>query len=176
MESPSDATMMAAIVGGALGAIPGIWALVARWRDRRKSCMFVHLRLNVYPGNVVTARTSVENRITKSNEIVNAMLLVGPEKEDPRETMKLLGYTVTLTNEIAEIRLQERKVGIDGRCLIPLPFYYSENVAIADEEISYTSPIDITQISKGTPYSVRFFVLPSGRLHRTTQDCFVLPS
>ena len=181
MEGGVGMTIAAAIVGGTLGAIPGIWALAARHRDRKASYLRVHLSVDVLPGNFVTARTTVENPTVKLKNLANALLLIGPGSEDPFDTVQALGYDVNSTIDIAGIKREARRDGPNGRCLVPLPFFFSENIAVADETISYTVPIDTSSMCKGVPYSVRFFVLPKlvakndRDLHRTTHDCFILP-
>jgi hypothetical protein len=52
---------------------------------------------------------------------------------------------------------------------IPLDFYYSENINIGDEKLTYRCSIDDTQLTKGN-YSVRFYIYGEKRYHRSTQD------
>lgn len=158
-----------------IAAIPGIIAL---WqiRDRYRSYLHIKVRTALGPGNFVTAATVVENRSILEKKLDNALLLIGPENESPLVTMREIGIPVRYTNEIVEQRVDDIKSGPDGRCLIPIIFYYSENVHIADEKISYRVPIDTRNMERCTPYSVRFFIGTPGRLPRSTQDCFILPT
>ncbi len=84
-----------------------------------------------------------------------------------------------------------------GRILIPLDFFYSENVKIGDEQLTYSVPVQCNSFIVDTPYSIRLFVWnkcrlerfitnnrcpnfvssfmrDKCRLHRSTHDCFVL--
>lgn len=164
------------IVGAILGIIAFFWKIV----EYLLSFLHIDLEVSSEDGRTVFARTFVENRGTKSKRIDNAVLLVGPEYESPIETFQRiaecsnLGFNVNSTNDIAACHLNRPYSGPDGRVLIPLPFYYSENIAIGNESLSYKSPIETNAIKLGIPYSVRFFVWASGRYHRSTHDCFVV--
>ena len=160
---------------GFVGAVTGCIALYFTWRDRRKSYLHIHLKVEVMRENYVTALVTVENRTVKRNDLCNASLLIGPENEDPGETVRLLGFGVSSTNELAEIQTGQKIEGKDGRSIIPLPFFFDENLAIADETITYRCPINSENIQPGITYSVRLFVKPKTGYHRTTQDCFMLP-
>ena len=155
--------------------------------DRFVRYLRIELRVEIGHPNVVTVMTTVENKGIMKRNLDNAILLIGPENEDPILTVKKIvrselvkkidGTTSKIkhTNDIAEICLPETIIELEGRRLIPIPFYYSENFGIADEKITYRVPIIDTSIfAKGTPYSVRFFIHAKGRLHRTTHDSFVL--
>jgi len=163
-----------------VGAILGIIAF--SWKVWEYLLSFLHIGLSIdsKDGRTVSARTLVETKGMKAKRIDNAVLLVGPENESPIETCnQIFNYAkfdtiVSSTNEIAACRLERTCEGPDGRALIPLPFYYSENIDIGDESLSYRSPIETKAIRIGEPYSVRFFVWASGRYHRSTHDSFVI--
>ena len=158
-----------------LAAIPGIAALWLGMRDRRKSYLQIALRVDLNENRFLSAMAEVENRNISYKELSNALLLVGPEHEDPIGTMRQLGITVYSTNDIAAYDEADTVSGPAGRALIRLPFFYSENVDIADEKVSYRAPINTRDIPRGVPYSIRFFIDTPERLHRTTHDSFVLP-
>lgn len=164
-----------AAIFGVVGGASGIFALILRQRDRRKSYLHIHVKVEVIRTNFVTALVTVENRIVKRNDLINACLLIGPEDEDPMETARLLGYGVCSTNDIAKIQIGHRIEDEVGRSYIPLPFFYEENLAISDETITYRTPINTTNVQTGIAYSVRLFVRPKVGYHRTTQDCFMMP-
>ena len=157
--------------------------------DRCVRYLCIELRVEIGPTNIVTVMTTVENKGIMKRNLNNAVLLIGPENETPISTVKRIfgsecikrkdgtTYKIEYTNDIAEICLTETKIeqNGEGRCLIPIPFYYSENDGIGDEKIAYRVPITDTNIfTKGVPYSVRFFIHAKRRLHRTTHDSFVL--
>ena len=162
------------LVPATIGAVSGLSALAWRVIDYIVSYLYIELHVDLRDGNFLTAMTVVENRKSGKRGLDRAALLVGPESEDPRDTMQQMGICVKSANCIVEYS-KEAKCGPGGRCLIPLPFYYSENIAIADEKVSYRMPIETQNIERGVPYSVRFFVRRPRRLHRTTHDCFLLP-
>jgi hypothetical protein len=70
--------------------------------------------------------------------------------------------------------LRLRWVWLAGGLGMAMPFFYSEQVAIGDEQLTYRCFIDTKNMQKGKPYSIRFFVFGKSRLHRSTQDMFVL--
>lgn len=63
----------------------------------------------------------------------------------------------------------------NGRALIPLPFYYDDNVDIADETLRFRLSVSAAGLRSGEAYSVRFIVIPRGNdnLERFTQDLFI---
>ncbi len=162
-------------IGAVLGTIAVGWNIASLFR----AYLHIHLDLN-HCGDFLLAKATVENRSSKKKTIDNALLLVGPEDENPVETYKQLIQitgsmpTATCTNNIAGTLLAEPVDDGHGRMLIPLDFFYSENQAIADERLSYVAPFQTASFQKGVPYSVRFFVWQKKRLHRSTHSCFVL--
>ena len=68
----------------------------------------------------------------------------------------------------------ERPLTSGGRSLMPIPFYYIENIDIADETLTYRVPINIENFVPSTPYAVRFYLFAANRLHRSTQDTFLI--
>ena len=124
-----------------------------------------------------TFLTTIENKGNRPKYLANAFLLVGPEAESPVQTalhvIRSVGNLEMLafTNDLAEIRLPSTTY-CKGRAIIPLTFYYSENVRIGDEILTYRAPLSATKLSPG-PCAVRFFIFQKGRLLRSTQDCFI---
>lgn len=163
------------IVGASLGIIAFGWKLF----DLFRAYLHIHLDLD-HCGEFLLAKATVENKSSLRKRIDNAVLLVGPENENPVETYNRLAPiagsmpTATCTNDITAERLPEPVYDGHGRMLIPLDFFYSENVAIADEHLSYVAPFQTASFQEGVPYAVRFFVWKKKRLHRSTHSCFVL--
>jgi hypothetical protein len=52
-----------------------------------------------------------------------------------------------------------KAIASEGRQIIPLSFFYSENRLIADEQLSYCTPLSLESIETGVPYSVTFSLL-----------------
>lgn len=161
------------IVGGILGAIAFLWRVF----DARKRFLHVELTVSQENGNAI-AETIVENKGSQSKVIDNSLLLVGPENENPIDTAKALlpHQKIETTNDLEKVVLESATFGMEGRAIIPVDFYYSENVNIADERIGYGVPLDVSQIPAGTPYAVRFYIFAEKHLHRSTEATFVLPS
>lgn len=161
-----------------IGAIAGIVSLIWRFVDEVKSYLKIEILTEVRKEGV-SFLTKVENKGNKAKRIDNALLLVGLYSESPIETFKKiceansLSSTVNFTNDFEEIQFIKPMYDKDGRIFIPLPFYYIENIDIADEEISYKAFVEENIFKKHTPYSVRFFIFEKNRLHRTTHNMFI---
>lgn len=169
------ADLLPTFIGALVGTIPGTLAVILILRDRRKSYLHFALRVDLNENGFLSAMTEVENKNITNKPLSNALLLVGPEHESPIETMNQLNFVINYTNDIVKFKIHNAITGPQGRALIPLPFFYSENVRIADEKVSYRAPIDTRYILRGIPYSVRFFISTPERPHRSTHDSFVLP-
>ncbi len=162
-----------------VGALLGIIAFIWKVADHYTAYLHIHLDLN-HSGGFLLAKTTVENRSSFVKRIDNAILLIGPESEDPVETYNHLvpntgaRATANCTNDITITRISEPVDDGHRRMLIPLGFFYSENLRIADEQLSYVAPLHAEPFEEGMPYAVRFFVWQRKRLHRSTHGCFVL--
>lgn len=124
------------------------------------------------------ATVCVENQSDKPKKIRNAILLITPEVEPLGTSWEALRQehpevpTVESTNEIAGYQPPNPLYACGGRAVVPLPFFYEENMRIADESISYTALVETTKMAEGNVYSVRLFVSDYEHLHRTTHDAF----
>jgi hypothetical protein len=162
-----------------LGGIAGIVALVWRGWDEFGAHLRISIKVDGPQNGWVTALTTVDNKGNRPKDISYAFLLIGPESESPLDTARILakigGYNGPLssTNDFADFFVEEGLFHVD-RAMVPLTFYYSENFDIADETLTYRMPIPIKNFTSAMPYSVRFFLFPVNRLHRSTQDCFVV--
>jgi hypothetical protein len=162
------------IVASILGVVAFGWKVLDVYRG------YLHIGIAVESdaGGFVSARTQVENRAGWAKKIDNALLLIGPEPEDPIATYNLLldgRQEATCTNDIAENVIDNANYGAGGRAIIPVTFYYDENIKIGDEFLTYRVPIDASRFTPGTAYSVRFFVWAPRRYHRSTQDIYFAP-
>jgi hypothetical protein len=164
-----------------LGAITGTIALGWRIWDEFGAFLRIGLELEAPSDGWTTALTTIENKGYRRKRVSYAILLVGPESENPIETAKLLaskaGHTkpITCTNDL-EFFVVPKPVFAGDRAIIPLLFYFSENVWISDETVTYRAPINIENFAPAIPYAVRFYVFGVDRLHRSTQDAFILES
>lgn len=163
------------IVGAGLGIFTFGWKIL----DVLSSYLYIDIDVGERSEHYQIIKTKVENKSKKSKKIDNALLLIGPEQEKPGETYNKLmelgkkRYRAENTNEIAEKKLEKQIVDNEGRIVMPLPFYYSENLQIGDEAVNYYAPINTKNMQEGTPYSARFFIGVKGRYHRSTQACFI---
>ena len=142
------------------GAVTGRIAL--GWRAIDEFWVFPRVGVKVEQPSQgwATVLTSVENKGNRPKLISYAVLLIGPDAENPVVTANslaiLAGYEdkeITSLNDLEFV--VTRSVVQDGnRLLIPLPFYYSE---IADEILTYKVTLNVANLTKGMPLAVRFF-------------------
>jgi len=158
-----------------------VLALIQYWRTTRKH---LHIGLSVDEGiedGWFRISTEVQNRGEVARRVDYAMVLIGPEREDPLKTAEiLLGREFECTNDFAEIEEMEavQDASIlqqEDRALIPLPFYFSENIDVGDEDLTYDVPVCANEFKHNTPYSARFFIFSKDHYHRSTQRMFVVP-
>jgi hypothetical protein len=160
-----------------LGAITGSVALVWRIVDEFGSFLRISLKVEASKDGWTTALTTIENKGNRRKKISSAKLLIGPESEDPIEPARILANKASYSgplNETDDLERFRESVTSGDRALIPLPFYYSENVDIADETLNYRAPIGTETFAPSSPYSVRFYVFADRRWYRLTQDIFII--
>jgi hypothetical protein len=164
-----------------LGGIAGLAALAWRMLDEFGAYLRLSVKAEAPKDGWVTILTNIDNKGNRSKDLSYACLLVGPENESPLDSAGVIaeavGYSGDLryTNDLSNLR-PKGSVYANGRVLIPLPFYYSENIRVGDETLTYRAPIDIRRLRAGLPYAVRFFVFAKNRFHRSTHDCFITES
>jgi hypothetical protein len=167
------------VITGTVGAITGTAAFVWRVVDEFGAYLRLTIKVDTPSNGWTTALTTIENKGNRCKGISNAFLLIGPEYETPVHTANYLAEKkgnigkFSSPNEFRRLKLMEPFFSGE-RGIVPLSFYYDENVDVADETPTYRAPIKIEGFSSETPYSVRFFVFADGsRLHRLTHDAFV---
>jgi hypothetical protein len=115
--------------------------------------------------------TSITNRSIFKREISNSFIIISKSDNDFLDELKKLfpQKEINYTNDLKDIKEKSNNEKI---YFIPVDFYYSENVRIADEDLSYSVDLEPLNIPDGS-YEVRFFVFPKAkRLHRSSQ-CIV---
>lgn len=161
-----------------VGGLAGLTALTWRIWDEFSSYLRIAVKAETPIDNWVTVLTTVDNKGNQRKNVSNAFLLIGPESESPIESASVVARAVSYngvlryTNQLENLSF-EAPVYADGRAFIPLSFYFSENVSIGDETLTYRVPVDVKQLRADIPYAVRFYVFGKGRLHRSTHDCFI---
>jgi hypothetical protein len=163
------------LIGGLAGLITFTWKIFEEYNS------FIRIKIEVKKDN---NNHSVLTEVENTNKIIrkhlnNAFIIVSPENSDilavgQRIASKLdTSLTIEQTNQFESLNSNDI-VYIDSEIMfIPLDFYFSENVAIGDEKMTYRCSIRSNSLNNGS-YSARFFVYASGRLHRSTQDLFFI--
>jgi hypothetical protein len=157
-----------------VGGCAGLAALAWRAFDEFRAFLRLSVSVSTEDGAWVMITTSVENRGARAKKISRALLLIGPEGESPVLTANSLSEPTQFrfTNDFK--RLQPALE--PDRAAILIPFYFMENVDIADETLGYTVPVARNLFRPGVPYAVRFFIFGPYHLHRSTQACFLIPT
>jgi hypothetical protein len=180
-ESVSDTLPVVGAVTGILGTIALAWRLV----DEFGSFLRISVKAEDEKDGFITILTTVENKGFRAKKISYSTILVCPENEKPGIAAKLLADAVGYQGEFKDLNSLEsfvvvKAVGFEDRLLIPVSFYYEENVDISDETLSYRVPIPVGNFKSKTAYAVRFFVygpriipLFGSRLYRSTADTFI---
>ena len=169
------------LFGGFAGLAAFSWQLYQAFRS------YLQLDLTIQDaGTLAIAEASIENKSITGKTLDYALLLVGPELEDPVKTARALasslgspdGGTLQIdeTDDIIDLRRllpDERPHYTDrSRAVLPLPFFYREQEDIGDERLKYRCSIDRGQFNEGT-YSVRFFLFPKKKeAVRSTHSLF----
>jgi len=163
------------IVGGLAGIIALTWKVFEEFK--------VFLRIKVETqneNNKYTVLTEIENTSRFFNKkINNAFVIASKEDADLIEIGKKIGENLNVnaeincTNDFEEFQ-SDRALYIDKEiAFIPLEFYYSENIGIGDEKLTYRCSIDNSNFESGN-YSVRFFIYGNKKYHRSTQDLIII--
>lgn len=145
-----------------------------------------YLDLSVETENIGTyysIKTQVINKSGENKDIDYSFILITKQDEN----------IIKKANQIAEF-IQMEKTFEYSNCLnefknnlenpifinnnigiIPLDFYFSENISIGNENPSFTYSFDnrIAELGKGI-YSVRFFIYPKEGYHRSTVDSLIV--
>ena len=171
------------------GGVAGLIALI--WRTLETVGAYIQMQVSVRQEELlsrVAIDTTVENKIHFGKRLKAAFLLIGPEHEDPEETARALkgsypqiGDFKNLNKMVAQIAEgiccdeDRARIGIfdgDGRAIVPLTYYYWENINVGDERLSCSATVEKSKFPPGA-YAVRFYVeAGAGRLFRSVQTVF----
>jgi hypothetical protein len=176
-----------------VGSLAGIIAFVWRVFDEFGSYLRISLDISEPKDDWVTVLCTVDNKGTRLKDLEWALLLIGPESESPVLTANTLlsasgsSKRIEYLSELLSIKNDCPSDGLFCNCrrLLPLSFFYSENIAIADETLTYRSPLNINDLPSNVAFSVRLIVFPTQtsflsrmtgrrRLHRSTHSCFIM--
>ncbi|MCX6146910.1 MAG: hypothetical protein NTW25_06615 [Candidatus Kapabacteria bacterium] len=130
--------------------------------------------------NPIQIFTEIENSSRKFKRVIdNAFVIVSPELEDilvvgqKINNVLKISNTICKTNDFENFKLSEPTYIDNCIVIIPLQFYFSENIQIGDETLTYSCSLNRTLLEKGN-YSVRFYIFGESRLHRSTQALLVI--
>jgi len=166
---------------GLIAGYAGVVTLAWRWWDARRAFLRAEVTAEAMRGHRVKIRTAVENPNITPRWIKAAFLVIGPEDENVEDTAnhllskwgKKCDDTLNeMVREITSIIGTNPKKIIDGcRMIIPLAYYYHENVDVADEKLSYEHVVPLEEFPGGV-YSVRFYLDAPPRLYRVVHATF----
>ena len=172
---------MADIVEGIklVGGLAGLTALGFKFYEELVGYLKVKVQVDS-KDKIYSILTEIENTSKWSRKkIDNAFLIISPENSDLIETGVNIAKELNLdeyienTNDFEKLT-GEQSVYFDNQtAFIPLDFYYSENIAIGDEKLTYRCSVDKTKLKSGN-YSVRFYIYGEKRYHRSTQDLLTI--
>lgn len=174
------------------GGIAGIIALF--WKIFETAGAYVQMQVAVRKEENsarIIFDTTVENKLHFGKAIEAAFLLFGPEAEDPEDTVRVLKKAYLDLGEfknlnemvarVAETLCKDEKfarIGIfdgRGRAIVPLTYYYWENINVGDERLTCSCSVQRSDFPQGA-YAVRFYIEPKGkRLFRSVQTAFHIP-
>jgi hypothetical protein len=180
ISDDSDVDVVNALTAG-LALTLAVLALVLERRDRQRTYLRLSLSLERINPGLIIAHTKIDNAIASVRELDAVFLLLGPEDEEPMQTTNtVLSHTDGVGPACCPIDLRRclptsPTGGADGiRRMLPLPYYTAENINVADELLTYSHSIDVSELPAG-PYSVRMYVYGKQRLYRLVQALIIQP-
>lgn len=164
-----------------LALVLAMFTIVLQRLDMRRTYVRLSLALERPTTGLVLAHTKIDNVVATVKTLTAVFLLLGPENEDPMQTInQLIDQTGVTRPRCCPIDLREcvplnaMQDGNNIRRLIPLPYYTVENINIADEMLAYSHSIDVSVLPTDC-YSVRMYVYGEDRLYRLVQASFIVP-
>jgi len=128
-------------------------------------------------------KTQVLNKSAENKAIDYSFLLICKQEEDIvkvfNNILNKIGsdQTVDCSNDFNIIKeiINESTFLENKYAIVPLDFYFSENIRIGNESPSYTYSFDLTNnpLENGI-YTVRFFIYPEIGFHRSTADNLII--
>lgn len=163
-----------------IGGLSGIVALT--WKLLELSNAYLKIKVETkYQQGAYLVQTMVNNHSRFfAKEISNSFVIISPDNMDIITAGKsisnhLSNHTNLNSTNLFTIFRPVNPVYLNNQiAIIPLPFYYSENIRIGDEKLNFSVQVEQTKLAAGT-YYVRFFVFHEKRYHRSTQDILIIP-
>ncbi len=167
------------LVGGLAGALTFAW----RVADYLRAYIKIELTVDHTEAGGTKLRTIIDNPNISAKSLHGVFLIVSPVDEPPEETIRNLFTKHPRTLEVQDYNQMVRAISdhirrdcaritdVYGRMLIPLPYYYRENVDVADEILSFEVILAKAELPAGI-YSARLYLDSKNRLHRVVQAAF----
>lgn len=163
-----------------IGSLAGLITFLWKVFEEVNTYLFIKVEVKTTDNNL-SIFTQIENKNRLlSKKITHAFIIISHEDFDIVEAGHRIAAKANIADKIKHsddflVFPKDKSYNIDNHILFtPLPFYYSENISIADEILTYNIPINVKALENGI-YSVRFFLFGEDnwfyrRLHRSTQD------
>jgi hypothetical protein len=178
MPSPTDTNPIIEAIKF-IGGLAGLFAFGWKIFEFTKSYLKIKVQAT-YSNDIISVLTEVENSSFIAKDIVNAILIISPEDDNLiqvgkkiKEALDDKHYSIRTTDNFINFKPTQTTYIEKKIAIVPLPFYYSENIDIADEKLTYRCSLNKDKFEKGS-YSVRFYLFHHKRLLRTTQDLFII--
>lgn len=155
------------------------------WEDeKRKKTDFLDLTIETKSmDNIHSIKTQVNNKSGEKKEIDFSFILITKQEKNILAAVNNIleqngvDFQISCTNDFNNLKdfiikplIINNEIGI-----IPLEFYFSENIAIGNESPGYTYSFDNDEIKLNNGiYSVRFFIYPTTGYHRSTVDSLII--
>ncbi len=162
--------------------IGGAWALrlyyVANIKNKEDFLKMYVSATN--DNNVVTIKTEVKNETKSNRKIKTAFLIITLQgKNIIDEVNNNLNQQVKKTNDFIVLK-NSANYSSENFTFIKLPYYYSENLRVGNEHLSFSIAGTENMNLNKKIYEVRFFVYRKYNLlnpcHRCVQTCFISES
>ena len=152
---------------------------------KSKSKNFLELNIDIKNINqFYSLKTQVVNKSGADKEIDYSFLLITKQEEDILSSFNIITKYLDLESEISATNdfncvknyIKNPLFINNSIAIIPLSFYFSENIKIGNENPSYTYSFDNNEAKLKTGiYSVRFYIYPSnGGYHRSTAESLIV--
>lgn len=171
----SDASVLISFYSLLLATILAIVALIIYHRSTKdEEANFLTLSLvTEQKNNVVKICTGVNNSTKFDREVYFAFIMITQSGDFLKNANEKLRTSFECTNNLSNLRYFN-KITQDDFAFIPLPYYFSENVRVGNESLSYDKLIKVDEGNK--EFEVRFFVYRNSKdvnnLHRCVCSSF----
>jgi hypothetical protein len=129
-------------------------------------------------GDFISIKTEVKNETSVDRKIYASFLIITKQGSDiVEEVNKNLNQSFKFTNNFSNLKFDKNKID-DDFAFIQLPYYYSENVKVGNEDLSFSlGSVFKNKINEQSQiYEVRFFVFRNPKdtnpYHRSVQTVF----